>query len=596
MTPPNSTAKKPPSVLKKELLRHMPLYRKVLFFSLICNLLVLAPTIFMLEVYGRVVNSRSSVTLNMLLILVIGAYVLMEGLELVRGEIMSRAATRIDESLRERLFDGAFETNLKRGGVGSTQAFSDLKTLRDFLPSPAAMAFMDVPASLVFLVIVFSIHPSLGMFAMLGAVIQVIVAIRTEKRTMPALTEANRAAISAQGYATGSLRNTQVIEAMGMMGSIRQRWMAMQRRFLRLQAEASDTSGTNAAVGKFIQMSQGSLILGLSCWLSLQGHISGGGMMIVASTLGGRMLTPLMQLVLQWRMVVNARDAYARLDEALGSDDPPPPAMALPEPKGLLTVENVVAPAPGSPVPILKGVSFGLKPGELLVVFGASASGKTTLARLLTGVWPAVSGKVRLDSADVYAWNKDELGPHVGYLPQTVELFDGTLAENIARFGDVDMDKVRAAATMVGLDSLIGELADGFDTRIGEDGAFLSGGQRQRVGLARALYGMPKFLVLDEPNSSLDDEGERMLISTLAQLKAAGRTIVVMSHRRNVLAVADKLLMLRDGQVGLFGPRDEVLAALQKAAQGQGQGPPPRAVPGPSTRPAIPGAPVGGAA
>lgn len=595
MTPQNATAKPAPSVLKTELLRHMPLYRKVLFFSLICNLLVLAPTVFMLEVYGRVVSSRSGLTLGMLLVMVIGAYVIMEALELVRNEIMARAAARIDESLRERLFDGAFDANLKRGGIGSTQVFSDLKTLRDFLPSPGAMAFMDIPASLVFLVIVFMIHPSLGAFALLGATVQVIVAIRTEKRTMPALTEANRAAISAQGYASGSLRNTQVIEAMGMMGSIRERWAGMQRRFLQLQAVASDTSGTNSAVGKFVQLSQGSMILGLSCWLSMQGHISGGGMMIVASTLGGRMLTPLMQLVLQWRLVVNARDAYARLDEALGREEPKAQAMALPAPKGVLTVEGVIAPAPGSPIPILKGVSFGLQPGELLVVLGASAAGKTTLARLLTGVWPATGGKVRLDGADVFLWDKDELGPHVGYLPQTVELFDGTVAENIARFGDVDLDKVRAAAALVGLEALIDELPDGFDTRIGEDGAFLSGGQRQRVGLARALYGMPKFIVLDEPNSSLDEAGERNLISTLQQLKSAGCTVVVMSHRRNVLAVADKLLMLRDGQVALFGPRDDVLAAMQKAAQSQGQ-PPQRAVPGPVLRPAIPGSPVGGAA
>ncbi len=595
MTPQSPTAKPAPSVLKTELLRHMPLYRKVLFFSLICNLLVLAPTIFMLEVYGRVVSSRSGITLGMLLVMVIGAYVVMEALELVRNEIMARAAARVDESLRQRLFDGAFEANLKRGGIGSTQVFSDLKTLRDFMPSPGAMAFMDLPASLIFLVIVFMIHPSLGLFALLGATIQVIVAIRTEKRTMPALTEANRAAISAQGYATGSLRNTQVIEAMGMMGAIRSRWVGMQQRFLKLQAVASDTSGTNAAVGKFVQLSQGSMILGLSCWLSLQGHISGGGMMIVASTLGGRMLTPLMQLVLQWRVVVNARDAYARLDEALGLEEPEREAMPLPAPKGLLTVEGVVVPAPGAPVPILKGVSFGLQPGELLVVLGASASGKTTLARALTGIWPSTAGKVRLDGSDVYQWDKDELGPHVGYLPQTVELFDGTLAENIARFGDVDMEKVRAASALVGLEPMVEALPDGFDARIGDDGAFLSGGQRQRVGIARALYGMPKFIVLDEPNASLDEAGERMLIATLHQLKAAGCTVVVMSHRRNVLEAADKLLMMRDGQVALFGPRDEVLAALQKAAQSQGQ-PPQRAIPAPVPRPAIPGSPVGGAA
>ncbi len=565
-----SAANRQPSELRRELMRHAPLYRKALFFSLITSLLVLAPTFFMLEVYGRVVTSRSNITLLMLLVLVIGAYVMMEVLDLVRTEVMNQAGLQVDVALRSRLFNAAFETNLRHGGGnGNTQLFNDLKTLREFLSSSASMAIMDTPASLFFLVIVFMINPWLGLMALLGAAVQVVIAVRTEKRTMPTLTEANRSAIEAQNYANSTLRNSQVIESMGMSGGIERRWMGVQRKFLQLQADASDHGGLNNATGRFIQYMQGSLILGASCWLSIKGDPMGGGMMIVASTLGGRVLTPLMQLVAQWRLVVNARDAYGRLETLMEGVPATEPGMPLPKPVGRLTVENVVASAPGSPVAILKGVSFSAQPGEVVVVVGPSAAGKTTLARLLTGVWPAATGKVRLDGVDVYAWNKDELGPHVGYLPQGVELFDGTLVDNIGRFGDVDMDKVRVAARLVGLDAMIEALPKGYDTRIGEDGAFLSGGQRQRVGLARAIYGGPRFLVLDEPNSSLDEAGEQALAETLRQLKAAGCTTIVMSHRTSVLAVADKMLVLRDGQVALFGPTAEVLTALQKAVQSQ---------------------------
>lgn len=580
-----------PSVLREELKRHAPLFRKAFFFSLTTSLLVLAPTIFMLEVYDRVVSSRSDITLVMLLVLVIGAYVVMEMLDNVRHDIMHDAALKAEAALRPRLFEAAFEATLRRGGPGaSAQVFGDLRTLRDFLSSQAMMAVMDAPASLVFLIIVFQINPRLGGIALFGAIVQVFIAVRTEKRTMPTLTEANRASGEAQSYASGALRNTQVIEAMGMMGGIQRRWMGKQRKFLQLQADASDHNGMNTATGKFIQTLQGSLILGFSCWLSIEFGVLTGGMMIVASTLGGRVLAPLVQIVAQWRLVVNARDAFTRVDTMLIALPPAEPTMPLPPPQGRLTVEGVVAGAPGSPVPILKGVGFALNPGELLVIIGPSAAGKTTLARLLTGVWPASSGKVRLDGVDVFTWDKDELGPHVGYLPQGVELFDGTFAENIARFGEVDMDKVNAAATMAGLDALIASLPEGLDSRIGDEGAFLSGGQRQRVGLARALYDMPRFLVLDEPNSSLDEAGEAALASALQQLKAAGSTTIVISHRQNILAVADKMLLLRDGQVAMFGPRDEVLAALNKA-QAQAQAQAAGAAPGqPMMRPAIPAA------
>ena len=541
-------------------------YRQAIFYSLIIGVLSLGPTIFMLEVYDRVVNSRSSTTLVMLLILIVGSYIVMELLELVRHDLLQRVALGLDQELRNRLFNIVFEANLKRIPGGSIQAFNDLRTIREFIPSGAVMALLDAPMAIVFLLIVFVVSPWLGVLALIGAMVQVWIAYQTEKKTMPVLTDANRGAIEAQNYANGVLRSPQVIEAMGMLGSIHKRWMEKQGKFLDLQAVASDTAGANNAASKLIQALQGSLLLGAACWLTLKGQmLGGGGMMIVASTLGGKVLTPLAQLVAQWRLVVNARDAYQRLEGMLGYFADTPSTMALPAPKGILSVEAVVAAAPGSTLAILKGVSFAVLPGECVMVIGPSASGKTTLARLVMGLWPASNGKVRLDGADVYTWNKEELGPYLGYLPQTVELFDGTIAENVARFGAVDLDEVERVIREVGLVDMVKALPDGLNTRVGEDGAVLSGGQRQRVALARAIYSKPKLIILDEPNSSLDEAGELALLQTLANLKAQGASVLVITHRTSILPQADKLLMLRDGQVAMFGPRDEVLQALQKA-------------------------------
>ena len=563
--PPQQPGRQQHSLLKSTLLSQMPIYRKAIGFSVVTSLLVLAPTIFMLEVYDRVVNSRSETTLISLLICLIGIYILMEVIEMLRGRLLQQAGWRIDTTLREKLHDASFLASL-RHGAATVQPFSDLRTLREFIASPAVTAAMDAPSSVIFLILVTIISPWLGLVALFGAVVQVLIGVSTERKTMPVLTEANQAAIIAQNYASGVLRNAQVISAMGMKTGIYERWIARQRKFLKLQAVASDTDGTNSSMSKFIQTMQGSLILGLSCWLTLKGMLlGGGGMMIVASTLGGRVLSPLVQLISQWRLVINARDAYHRLDGFLNILPPEQESMSLPAPEGRLSVEAVVAAAPGSNLPIIRGVSFALQPGETLMVIGPSAAGKTTLARLLMGIWPAASGKVRLDGADLHAWNKEELGPHLGYLPQTVELFDGTLAENIARFGDIDMDQVEVATHLVGLTEMVKALPHGFDTRIGEEGAILSGGQRQRVGLARAIYGNPNFVLLDEPNSSLDEAGEQALMTTLMSLKGRKCTTIVITHRTSVLPAADKILLLRDGQVAAFGPRDEVLAALQKS-------------------------------
>jgi len=557
-----------PSELREAIASLRPFFVRAGWFSLVCSLLVLAPSGYMLEVYDRVVNSRSHTTLVMLTLLVLGAYVVMEVLEWARSEVMRSASVELDRKLSTRIFNAIFEANLRRLPGGTQQPLNDFRQVRDFLFSPVLLALLESPISLVMMVLLFLISPVLGWSALAFALVQTLVAWLNERSTKPPLMQANRAAIEAQQYADNTLRNAEVIESMGMLRDTHRRWLLKQRDFLGLQALASERAGGFQAISKLLQNTLSSLLLGLGCWLLLHNELhGGGGMMIVASILGGRMLAPLVQVVSQWQSVVNARDAWARLEGLLAAVPARRPGMELPKPRGALQVEQLVAGAPGSPAPILRGVQFALAPGEVLAVVGPSAAGKTTLARLLVGLWPAQGGKVRLDGADIHTWNKAELGAHLGYLPQGVELFEGTLAENIARFAEVEPVKVEAAARAVGLHEFILSLPQGYDSPVGPEGARLSGGQRQRVGLARALYGDPVFVVLDEPNSSLDEEGDAALARAIQEGKARGTTFVIMTHRTSVLAVADKMLVLRDGLQQAFGPRDEVLAALQQAQQ-----------------------------
>lgn len=560
------SAAKLPSELRLGVAELTPFLLRAAALSVVASVLVLAPSAYMLEVYDRVVNSRSFTTLAMLTLLVLAVLALMEVLEWARGQLMHQASLALDQRFSGRIFGAIFEANLKRAAGGTIQPMNDFRTVREFFNMPVLIACMEAPVSLLFLILIFAMSPILGWSAVAAAIIQTLIAWLNQGSTQPPLLAANRSAIAAQQYADGSLRNAQVIEAMGMLRDIHSRWMGKQREFLNLQAQASDAGGAFQAASKFLQNTTSSLLLGLGAWLLLRNELNGGSaMMIIASILGGRVLAPLVQIVTQWQAVVNVRDAWLRLEQMLAALPQRTAGMSLPAPRGGLTVEALVAAAPGSQLPILRGVAFALEPGEVLAVVGPSASGKTSLARLLVGLWPAASGKVRLDGVDVFTWDKAELGPHVGYLPQGVELFDGTLADNIARFGEVDMAKVEAAARAVGLHELIMNLPKAYDSPIGRDGAMLSGGERQRVGLARALYGNPVFVVLDEPNSSLDEAGDAALASAIAQLKSRGTTFVVMTHRTSVLAVTDKMLILQDGQNRAFGPRDDVLAALSKA-------------------------------
>lgn len=565
------------SELRDAIAKLKPYLRTAAVFSLISSLLILAPSAYMLEVYDRVVNSQSHTTLLMLTLLVIGAYGVMEILDWARYTVMNEAGKAFDQAMVHRVFDLTFAANLQRVPGGTVQTMSDFRTVRDFLSSPVLLTTMELPVALVFLVLIFYMNPLLGWVALAGAVVQTLVAWINERSTRPPLQAANMASMAAQHHTDGTLRNAQVIESMGMLKNIHKTLMKKQHDVLKLQALASDRAAGFNAFSKFWQLTISSALLGVGCLLLLEGSLQNGAAMMVASILGGRVLAPMVQIVGQWQLVENALAAWKRLDKLLEQIPPAQQGMPLPAPLGRLTVENLSAVAPNSQSAILRGVGFRLDPGEVLAVIGPSASGKTTLARMLTGVWPAYSGKVRLDGADVYRWNKSELGPHVGYLPQEAQLFEGTIAENIARFGDSDMKKITAAAQTVGLHEFIMGLEQGYESPVGRDGAILSGGQRQRVALARALYGDPVFVVLDEPNANLDETGDAALANALRTVKARGTTFVVMTHRTSVLDLCDKVLILMDGQVQAFGPRDEVLASLKKGAGARNETPPPKA-------------------
>jgi ATP-binding cassette subfamily C exporter for protease/lipase len=535
-------------------------------FSAIINLLMLVPSLYMLQVYDRVLGSRNEITLLMLSLLIVGAYLFMGGLELIRSFVLVRVGAQFDMVLNKRIYTAAFEQNLKQAGGNAGQALADLTSLRQFLTGNALFAFFDAPWFPIYLIVIFVFEPVLGFFALGGTILLIILAVVNERVTKEPLAEANSMSIQANTLATNNLRNAEVIESMGMLPNLMSRWFKLHGKFLGLQASASQKAGIVTALTKFVQMSMSSLVLGLGALLVLDNKIT-PGMMIAASILLGRTLQPVQQVIAVWKSVSSTRSAYERLDTLLEANPARPAGMPLPKPQGILSLDSVTASPPGAKLPVVKSVSFAITPGDVLGVLGPSGSGKSTLARLLVGVWPTMMGKVRLDGADIYQWSKAELGPHLGYLPQDVELFSGTISENIARFGEVDADQVVQAAKRAGVHEMILQFPGGYDTMLGDGGAGLSGGQKQRIGLARAMYGDPSLIVLDEPNSNLDDIGEQALLAAVLDLRQRGKTIVMISHRPGVVNVTTKLLLMRDGSVHMFGPTPQVLAALQEASK-----------------------------
>ncbi|SFU55737.1 ATP-binding cassette, subfamily C, exporter for protease/lipase [Nitrosospira multiformis] len=552
----------PKTEIAQVLLSFKGAFRTVGIFSAIINLLMLVPSLYMLQVYDRVLASRNETTLLMLTLMALGAFLFMGALELVRSFVLIRIGAQLDMKMNKRIYTAAFEQNLKRAGGNAGQALQDFTTLRQFLTGQGLFAFFDVPWFPIYLTVIFLFSPLLGLFALTGAAVLIALAFANQALSKKPLAEANAVAITSGNLATNNLRNAEVIAAMGMLPDLMARWLRLNDRVLRLQAEASQKAGKINSITKFVRVSMQSLILGLGALLVLEGKVT-PGMMIVAMILLGRALSPVEQLISVWRSWSSTRSAYQRLNELLAANPMRETGMLLPKPLGKVSVEAVTAAPPGSTVSVLKNVNFTIVPGDVLGVIGPSGSGKSTLARLLVGVWPVAMGKVRLDGADVYYWNKDELGPHIGYLPQDIELFAGTVAENIARFGEVDSEKVVMTAKRAGIHEMVLRLPQGYDTPLGDGGAGLSGGQKQRLGLARAMYGDPSLIMLDEPNSNLDEVGEQALIEAIDDLRKQGKTIVIISHKNSVLAATTKLLLLVDGKTQLFGPTAQVLDRLR---------------------------------
>ena len=545
--------------------RHYFIYAGL--FSAAVNLLMLVPIIYMLQVYDRVVTSGSLATLLMLTILAVALLSASGAFEWVRSMILVSASNRVELSLRDRVSRASFKYTLLSGGMGNgTQPLSDLSALRQFLTGNGLFAFFDAPWFPIYVAVMFMFHPWFGVAAILSGIVMVVLAYANEKMTSEKLQQANTMAGSVMSRLGGSLRNAEVIAAMGMESDIRARQNASSDKMLLLQSDASRSAGIMASVTKTFRVVMQSLLLGLGALLALKGEIS-PGMMIAGSLLLGRALAPIDMLVGTWRGFSVARVQYQRLGEMLTKIPEDAESMSLPAPAGELTAEQVVVVPPGANAAVVKGISLQVSPGQALGIVGPSACGKSTLARALLGIWPLYAGKVRLDGADISTWNREELGPYIGYLPQDIELFDGSIAENICRFTEQDPAQIVAAAKMAGVHEMILHLPNGYDTVIGGAGGVLSGGQRQRIGLARAVYGNPRLLILDEPNSNLDDQGERELVEAIHRIKAAGATVVIITHRTMVLNSVDKILVMKEGQAVSFGPKDQVLASLMGTPQ-----------------------------
>ncbi|WP_312830569.1 type I secretion system permease/ATPase [Pseudomonas rhodesiae] len=533
-------------------------------FSLFVNALMLVPTFYMLQVYGRVITSGSLTTLLMLTLIMTALMVTMGALELVRSRIMVRVSTKLDILLSRNLYRASFKRALESGGMdASAQAMNDLTGLRQFMTGTGLFAFFDAPWLPIYIAVMFMFHPWFGWMAIGCAIILTILALVNERLTGKPLAAANKENIAASLYTSKNLRNAEVIESMGMLDTLINRWAKRQKKVLILQSVASDKGGAMTNVSKTFRMLVQSLILGLGAFLAIE-HELNPGLVIAGSVLLGRALAPLDQIIGSWKGFIGARAQYSRLSEVLAKQESEPERMALPAPLGNILVDNLFITAPGGKTPIIKGMSFSVPAGQVVGIVGPSASGKSTLARALMGIWQPQHGVVRLDGADIANWDKSQLGPYVGYLPQDIELFEGSISENIARFSKVEPEEVIKAARIAGVHEMILLQPDGYDTVIGSDGVNLSGGQRQSVGLARALYGSPRLIILDEPNSNLDERGEQALAEAIAQMKAIGSTVFVITHRTSILSQVDRLMVMSGGGISLYGPRDQVMAEINK--------------------------------
>ena len=557
---------KPDFFKRSALSRQLWEFRREFFwvgiFSMIANILMLTPTIYMLQVYGRVMKSGSELTLLMVTFFLIVVYAVMAFAEWLRSRLLVRAGVRLDEALNSLVFNASFEAYLNRTRHNVAEAFSDLTNIRQFLTANGMIAFFDIPWTPVYIAVIFLLSPFLGFLSIFFALIQLAVTWISNRMSMKEIQIAADAGNESYRYVQSKLRNIEPLHAMGMVENLRQRWFRLHDVSLVKAEDSLDRQHRQQAFAKFVRYSMQSLTLGAGALMVIEGKM-GAGQMIAANVLMSRALQPLDLVVATWKPFVQARTAFVRLEKLL-EDFPERAAGARhQDPFGEIRLESLSATADGREAPILDDITAMFPSGKVTVILGPSGSGKSTLARCIVGVWPDKKGRVLIDGEPIESWERMELGPHIGYLPQDVELFDGTIAENISRFAEVDSEKVIEAAKRTGIHEMILRFPRGYNMQIGEAGGMLSGGQRQRLGLARAMYGNPALLVLDEPNANLDDAGERSLLEAVKDLRKAGKTVILVTHRPSVLAVADLIVLMQSGKIVRCGARDEVLSALR---------------------------------
>jgi PrtD family type I secretion system ABC transporter len=533
------------------------------FFSMFINLLQLTFPIYMMAIYDRVLSSYSMPTLIAITIGAIAALIIMSTLEFIRSRLLVRCGVAIDQALSRTVLSRILSMAALFGVHPDQASLRDVNVLRNFFAGNAIFTLFDIPWTPVFLAVIYLFHPIMGMVATAGAILLVVLAVANEFVSRKPLEAAGLVNNKAGSLIIAAQRNAHSVASMGMLSGVASRWEELNDGVIKLQTQASRQSGLIQSMSGWLRQSMQVFIYGVGAWLALN-HEATPGVMIASSIVMGRALGPVQMGISSWRSMVEARGAWHRLDKLFKAQDAVE-KMDLPDPKGQLTAESVSFQIRGTM--ILSNISFSLQPGESMGLVGPSGAGKSTLCRLLLGIWPAAAGHVRLDGADIFDWDREKLGPHIGYLPQEVELFSVTIAENIARLGPVDAEKVVAAAQMAQVHDLILSMPDGYDTRIGDGAVVLSGGQRQRIGLARALYGNPRLVILDEPDSNLDDEGEKALLNSWKHLKENGATLIVVSHKPSLLAGVDKVLVLKSGQLAMFGEREQVFKALMQQRQ-----------------------------
>ncbi|RMH47521.1 MAG: type I secretion system permease/ATPase [Alphaproteobacteria bacterium] len=582
--PPTPNHRAGRAELRAALAGSQRLFFGVAVFSFFVNLLMLTGPLYMLQIYDRVLTSRSEATLVAISVLVVMLYALSGALDYARGRVMARVGARFQSMLDRRVFEAVLRRSIApEERTRPATGLRDLEAVQRLFSSPALFSFFDMPWTPVFVLILFLFHWILGTAAVIGGAVLVGLTLLNQWRSRRPLVEATQMSAEAETFSESLRREAELVQGLGMRDAGLARWRARRDRALEATIDASDTSGTISSVSKSFRFFMQSMMLGLGAWLVLRGELS-PGMMIAGSILLGRALAPIEQAIGQWALVQRARQGWVQLAELLEKTPVEPARTELPRPRAILDVEQITVVPPGEKVATLRMVSFRIEPGQAMGVIGVSGAGKSTLARVITGIWRPASGTVRLDGAALDHYGNEALGRHIGYLPQEVALFDATVAENIARLSpEPDAAKVVEAAKKAGAHEMILKLPQGYDTRIATGGGRLSGGQRQRIGLARAMYGDPVILVLDEPNSNLDSAGSDALNRAIQKMKDEGKAVIIMAHRPAAIAMCDTLLLLDGGMRRAFGPRDEVLREhlrnFNQVAGTIGAGPRPPATP-----------------